>query len=139
MLLDVRTGKEHRFHTSDGLVNNSVRSIIQTPDSSVWISTANGISNMQANRNTADSLGYSFVNFNQYDGVITDEFCERSVYITSDNTIYWGGINGFNILNTSSAQTEEIPYLPLFVGFNLFGEKINNGMYYHDKQILKIL
>lgn len=137
MLLDVKTGKEHRFHTSDGLVNNSVRSIIQTPDSSVWISTANGISNMQANRNTADSLGYSFVNFNQYDGVITDEFCESSVYITSDNTIYWGGINGFNILNTSSAQTEEIPYLPLFVGFNLFGEKIHNGMYYHDKQILK--
>lgn len=137
MLLDIKTGKEHRFHTSDGLINNSVRSIIQTSDSSMWISTANGISNLHSNRIASDSIQYTFVNFNQYDGVITDEFCERSVYISSEDIIYWGGLNGFNILNTLSSKSEQIPYLPLFVGFYLFGEKVKSEINYHNNSILK--
>lgn len=66
------------FYTTDGLVNNSIRSIIQSEDNIIWLSTSNGITRITAN-NLQEPLSYSFANFNQYDGVITDEFCERSV------------------------------------------------------------
>lgn len=129
-------GSEQRFYSSDGLVNNSVRSIIRTPNKLTWISTANGISCIKKENDGNDSTRYSFVNYNQYDGVISNEFCERSVYLSSEGTLYWGGINGFNILKRHSTSTNEMPYFPLFVGLKLFGEEIENSKAYQDNTIL---
>ena len=117
MLWEAVTGRQRIFYTSDGLVNNSVRSVIRTSDGAVWISTANGISRLTVQRTANDTL-YTFVNFNSFDGVIANEFCERSVFEASDGTLYWGGIDGFNRLNPSSVVEEPTTYFPLFVGLD---------------------
>lgn len=136
MLWEAVTGRQRIFYTSDGLVNNSVRSVIRTSDGAVWISTANGISRLTVQRTANDTL-YTFVNFNSFDGVIANEFCERSVFEASDGTLYWGGIDGFNRLNPSSVVEEPTTYFPLFVGFSLFGERIESGKAYHGNVILE--
>lgn len=136
LLWNAVTGEERIFYTSDGLVNNSVRSLLRTSDGTLWVSTANGISHLTVDKTSAGPK-YSFVNFNRFDGVIADEFCERSVYEASDGTLYWGGINGFNRLSPSSVTAEQSAYLPLFVGFSLFGERVESGKAYHGNVILE--
>ncbi len=130
------TGEEQMFYTADGLINNSVRSLICASDGSVWISTASGISRLIVHTEETGQR-YSFVNYNRFDGVITDEFCERSVCMTSDGTLYWGGINGFNCLSPLSDAAEQVRYTPLFVGFSLFGEQVQSGQPYHGNVILE--
>ena len=135
MLWNPNTEQQKTFYTTDGLVNNSIRSIIQSEDNIIWISTSNGITRITAN-NLQEPLSYSFANFNQYDGVITDEFCERSVFIATDGTIYWGGINGFNKFTISPTVTDKPYSSPLFTGFKLLGEQIEKGKNYNGNPIL---
>lgn len=126
-------GAERMFYTDDGLVNNSVRSIVCTADGNIWISTANGISHLLVGKEGT----CSFVNFNRFDGVIADEFSERAVYVSSEGILYWGGINGFNSLDPRSLVAGRDSYVPLFVGFRLFGERIESGKSYHGRVILE--
>lgn len=136
LLWTAATGEIRIFYTSDGLVNNSVRSIIRTADGTVWVSTANGISRLTEYESAA-GMQYLFVNFNRFDGVIASEFCERSAYEASDGTLYWGGINGFNRLDPQSAIAGQTVFKPLFVGFSLFGERVESGKSYHGNVILE--
>lgn len=135
LLWNPNTEQQKTFYTTDGLVNNSIRSIIQSEDNIIWISTSNGITRITAN-NLQEPLSYSFANFNQYDGVITDEFCERSVFIATDGTIYWGGINGFNKFTISPTVTDKPYSSPLFTGFKLLGEQVEKGKNYNGNPIL---
>lgn len=132
LLHDPATARQTTFYTTHGLVNNSVRSIVQAPDDALWISTSNGITRIVA---TGDE--FAFANFNQYDGVITDEFCERSAFIAPDGTLFWGGIDGLNKYAPHHAAVERTYSAPLFVGFDLFGERVETGKDYNGNRILK--
>lgn len=135
LLWNPDTGQQKTFYTTDGLVNNSIRSIIQAGDNTVWVSTSNGITRITTGRNE-EQTPYSFANFNRYDGVITDEFCERSAFMATDGTLYWGGINGFNTIGTSPAVTDKAYSPPLFTGLELLGEQVENGKSYNGNRIL---
>lgn len=135
LVWNTATGQQHTLYTTDGLINNSIRSITRTEDNAIWLSTSNGLTRISVTREQ-ESLSYSFANFNQYDGVITDEFCERSVFVSADGTLYWGGINGFNKFTPSPSRLERTYSAPLFVGFQLLGEQVENGKIYNGNQIL---
>lgn len=132
LLWDASGGRQVVHYTTHGLVNNSVRSISQAPDDALWISTSGGITRVDASGDTC-----SFVNFNQYDGVITDEFCERSAFIGIDGTLYWGGINGLNKYAPQHDAVQRAYAKPLFVGFDLFGEHVETGRVYSGRKILQ--
>lgn len=136
LLCNIATGQQNTFHTTDGLVNNSIRSIIQTQDHAIWVSTSNGITRITVT-GEGGQIRYSFANFNRYDGVITDEFCERSSFVAEDGTLYWGGINGFNKFVPLHTTMERAYAAPLFVGFDLFGERVESGKMYHGNRILQ--
>lgn len=135
LLWNPNTGQQKTFYTTDGLVNNSIRSIIQTDNNTIWVSTSNGITRITSSDLQKPAL-YSFANFNQYDGVITDEFCERSTFTATDKTIYWGGINGFNKFIIAPITTNKTYSIPLFTGLELLGENIENNKSYNGNQIL---
>ena len=130
-------GEKRTFYTTDGLVNNAIRSLIETSDSTLWIATANGLSCLTIRTGKEGEEHYSFSNFNQGDGVIANEFCPRSVFQASDGTLYWGGINGFNSLSPTRKETDGSPFTPLFVGFTLFGEQVEIGKAYNGQVILE--
>lgn len=136
LLYNLRTGELRLFYTSDGLVNNSIRSITQTADGRIWLSTAGGISSVVADEGE-NGTTYQFANFNHYDGVIMDEFCERSVFRAADGSLYWGGINGFNRYVAGLHSSDSFDTSPLFVGFSLAGEPVEYGKEYQGNCILK--
>lgn len=135
LVWNTATGQQHTLYTTNGLINNSIRSITRTEDNAIWLSTSNGLTRISVT-GKQEPLSYSFANFNQYDGVITDEFCERSVFVSADGTLYWGGINGFNRFTPSPSKLERTYSAPLFVGFQLLGEQVENGKIYNGNQIL---
>ncbi len=125
------------FSDEEGLVNNSIRSIIEDNSGNIWVSTSGGISLIKLTENK-NFYNFSFRNFNHFDGVIKSEFMPRSVFKTSDNQLLWGGLDGFNEidLNRFGSSQYELS-VPLFTNIFVSGTKIKLGEMYNGKPILK--
>lgn len=134
---DSRENRLSSFHTENGLVNNYIQSITEDNQNRIWVSTSYGISCISIEKKT-DSYRYSFINFNPYDGVISNEFTRRSAYPTTYGALLWGGIDGFNEIDISRANPGQQHVLPpLFVKFFLFGTEIKQGDKYNGDILLK--
>lgn len=121
------------FSENEGLVNNSIRSVIEDAKGRIWVSTSKGISCIEVNSNQQ----YAFFNFNRYDGVIETEFLPRSVYKTSNNLLLWGGLDGFNEFQTAtSMRTSNLSLTPLITKFLLFGSEIKQQVKYGGRVLL---
>lgn len=130
---DERVKKLQSFHTDDGLINNSVLSIIEDANKEIWVSTSNGVSQIKIGL-VSGKNHFSFTSFNRYDGVIQNEFLERSSYITNNGYLLLGGIDGFNEIELKNISISRKKLNPVFVNFQLFGKEITpNGVYAGNK------
>lgn len=124
------------FHEENGLVNNSIRSVIEDNEGSMWVSTSNGISCIKLELNKED-YNYRFINFNRFDGIIENEFQPRSALATIDGKLYWGGLDGFNETDLNRIRiTGQQLYRPLFTNFSIAGTDIKIGENYDGNIIL---
>ena len=124
------------FHSEDGLIKDRIQSIIEDHRNDIWISTSGGISKINISKNQG-KFRYEFSNFNKYDGVIANEFFERSVYCSSSGSLFWGGINGFNEINPENRNRKQhaLPK-PLFTKIFLSGQELKQGKTYADGVVL---
>ncbi|UEG54798.1 helix-turn-helix domain-containing protein [Mucilaginibacter daejeonensis] len=125
------------FYTTDGLINNYIQSIIQVADGSLWVSTSGGLTQIRTVTDADGHKRYLFSGFNRLDGVIANEFWDRSVYLDASGNIYWGGTDGFNILPVGRAPAPKLKNKPLFVSFYLFNKEVERGVDYEGNVILK--
>ncbi|EHQ28895.1 hybrid sensor histidine kinase/response regulator transcription factor [Mucilaginibacter paludis] len=137
--LNVWDGKKKKslsFHTDEGLVNNTIKSIIEDSQKSIWVSTSNGVSCVRVGNSNGEPH-YSFTNFNRYDGVINNEFVQRSAFITGDGTLLLGGIDGFNKTDVRRIFVARNNLDPVFVDLQVFGKLIKPGEVYQGNKILE--
>lgn len=80
------------FDESSGLANSYVYGLLYGNDGMLWMSTNRGISSFNLTTQ-------KFVNYGLAEGVQGWEFNSRSFFQSSDSTIFFGGINGFNFYN----------------------------------------
>jgi ligand-binding sensor domain-containing protein len=134
-VFDTKTQSTQSFHHKDGLVNNSIRSIIEDHLGRIWVSTSNGISCIEQ---SSTESAYRFTNYNHLDGVIENEFLPQSVTKTNDGRLLWGGLDGLNELdlNQLGSSTPQLS-IPLFSRFFLSGTEIKMGKVYDGNIILK--
>lgn len=131
-----KTGRLRSFYTHDGLVNNAIRSVTEDKTGRIWISTSNGISLLTLSPDQKDYL-YAISNYNQFDGIIENEFITRSVLYTSHHRLLWGGIDGFNEMDLNRFDHKSLYYdTPLFTDFYLFGSPVSIGKRYQENLIL---
>lgn len=90
------------YSTNNGLPNNSVYSIIPDNQGFLWMSTNGGLSKFHIESE-------KFYNYNTNDGVQSLEFNSGAHYKGDQNKLFFGGINGFNIVNTSGQIKNNIP------------------------------
>ncbi len=124
------------FYMENGLVNNSIQAISEDRHHVMWITTSYGISCVNVVQE-GGRTEYSFSNFNHSDGVIEREFLERSVYVTKDDVILMGGIDGFNEFRINKLPPVKQDMKPLFVSFHLFGKKVEMDKAYDGNILLR--
>ena len=85
--------KVKQFLNSDGLSNNTICSMIKQNNTYVWMGTYHGISryNLQTNE---------IIDLSSLNNIQNGEFNVGAVAIRDSTTLYFGGNNGMNIVNT---------------------------------------
>lgn len=86
--------KFHVFNTSNGLVNNLVQSVVDTPDGNLWISTQQGVTAWNA-RNK------SFENYMFSRNPMGNVYNENSAVCLDDGRVVLGGNYGLTIIQPS--------------------------------------
>jgi len=127
-------GQPRIFYCEDGLSNNFVQAILEDRRGDIWVTTSNGISRIHVNAETRD---ISFINFNTQDGALEGEYLQGAIFEASDGTLYFGGVDGFNLLRPEhEPATLGLPYAPLFTALRLYGEKVRVGEEYDGHVLL---
>lgn len=127
-----KTKKLFCLHTENGLINNGIKSITQDAKNNIWVATAYGVSRL-ANIENLNKI--NFTNFSKNDGVISDQFYERANLKIANNNILIGGIDGFNMINTSIYHLTQ-PLKPVFGDLVVQGVHIKPGIDYDGHKIL---
>lgn len=122
------------FYCENGLSNNFVQAILEDRNNDIWVTTSNGISRIHVNPHSQD---ISFTNFNRQDGALEGEYIQGSIFESSDGTLYFGGIDGFNVFRPDHEPIAPgLPYTPVFTALRLYGKKVNIGEMYGNRIIL---
>lgn len=102
------------YTTKDGLLDNTIGIILETPDKHFWISSSSGISDFDPKNKTCKN--YSFA-----DGIEVNEFSPQSGLLSSTGEIYFCGDNAFVSFNPFALKVN--PSVPRIVINNLY---VNN-------------
>lgn len=119
-LLVQRPDRLQTLYKEDGLVNNCIKGLLEDEEGDLWVSTSGGVSRITV---SADG-SFLISNFNQYDGVIKNEFIANAIYKTTDDLLFIGGVNEFNVLDLNRKWVLMKLQKPLFTDFAVFGKSI---------------
>lgn len=84
------TGQVYRYTEKDGLSNNVVYGILTDEKNQLWLSTNRGLT-------VYNPKEVSFRNYSEMDGLQSNEF-NMGAYLRKGKELYFGGINGFNLI-----------------------------------------
>lgn len=106
------------LRTPEGLPNNSVYGILgdENPDY-VWVSTNNGLGRL-------NTKTLSFTNFTEADGLQNNEFNTGAYHKSNTGELLFGGVNGFNQIDTEALELNTEPPRVYLTGINLFNEPL---------------
>lgn len=134
---DPKQDKIIQIYKSDGLSDNVIAGIIEDNSRNMWITTANGVSNIMVKLNATDhDYNYSFVNYSEMDGLQSNEFNLRSIFKSRHGELLLGGTKGFNLFNPESIRYNTEKPNVHFTGLRLFNEEVIVGKEYNGNKIL---
>jgi len=114
--LDVAKNICQPITTKTGLISDNICSIQSGNDSTLWISTVEGLGRLKLST-------MNFQNFTDTDGLYNHEFIQWSGYKNTKGELYFGHLGGFVHLNPASFPDINTQ-LPVYVSaFLLFDEK----------------
>lgn len=91
------------YRIKEGLPNNIIYGILPDGVGNIWLSTNNGISNLNIKSGIIK-------NYNHSDGLQGNEFNYGSYYKTKDNQLIFGGTNGLTYFNPKDIKKNK--YIP---------------------------
>lgn len=118
------------FDESNGMANSSVYGILPQNDSTLWISTNLGLSNLRVKYINDTGLNVQFINYTSKDGLQSNEFNTGSFYQSKDGTMFFGGIAGINWFNPKDIKANPYKALPAITGIS-----INDSLFATDTSV----
>lgn len=129
-VLNVETGKITHYSENEGLCNEVIWSITQDQIGMIWLSTDNGISRYNPQKQ-------SFTNFNTADGLQGVQFNHASFNKSSKGELMYGGINGLSIVDPMKFRIDSFMPPVVITNMKLFNTTIKPGMLWEKRLILK--
>ncbi|MBP1838934.1 ligand-binding sensor domain-containing protein [Formosa algae] len=128
--INTKTQTSTLYYKQKGFPNDFVYGIVTDANHKVWMSTNFGLS-------VFNPIDKSFTNYTKEDGLQDNEFNGKSFFKDDQGILYFGGIDGFNIINTN--QIIDNPYLPnvSLESVELFNQPIENNEMFKDTLIFK--
>ncbi|MDW5287702.1 two-component regulator propeller domain-containing protein [Formosa sp. PL04] len=128
--INTKTQTSELYFKQKGFPNDFVYGLIIDNNNKVWMSTNFGLSVF----NPEDK---SFKNYTKEDGLQDNEFNGKSFFKDENGLLYFGGINGFNIINPD--KVVDNPYLPkvYLESVELFNQPIERNEMFKDTLVFK--
>ena len=133
---DQKNQKLYELNTDKGLINNSIKAIVEDVDRSLWVTTSRGVSHIIKKRATS-GLTFRIVNYDKFTGVLEYPFVDRAALISSKSGLFIGGIDGMNNLKRNDARDNQFVLNPIFINFKLFGKNVTSGQKINKGIVLK--
>lgn len=113
-------GKIEQHNRSNGFPANSVVGIMEDNFSNIWISTTNGLV-------LYNTLTSTYQHFTVNDGLAGNEFSRLAYMKSKDKKLYFGGLNGFTIIDPK--QISKNKYIPnVYINeFQIFNKNVIPG------------
>ena len=106
-LFDISTGKFTTYDTDCGLLSDVIQGIVSDDKTGyLWVSTAKGISKFDPKK------GVVLRTYLSSDGMLADNFLQRSAFKDKDGTMYFGASNGFTYFNPSEIRVDSLLPMP---------------------------
>ena len=119
-----------RYFKEDGVTANEIYGILEDEEDNLWISSNNGISVFNTKKETFEPLSLS-------DGIQSEIFRKHAYFKDSKGLMYFGGINGINVLDPSEmVNNSSLPRIEI-VDFKIFNESVKVGEEVLGSVILK--
>ena len=86
------------FREKDGLPDNTILSVFEDGHKKIWVATPKGLSGISMVP-SRDGIRLTFVNYDDTDGLQGKQFNMGASLKASNGDLFFGGVNGFNVLN----------------------------------------
>lgn len=118
LIYDKTKGNLLPFHLNSKLPNSNVYGILEDDNANIWMSTNQGLSIYHPQSGKLTHL-------NSRDGLTTNQFNFKSFYKDENGLLYFGSVNGLNIIAPELFNTT--PHLPplYFKGLKLFNREVS--------------
>src|SRR5690606_8146956 len=100
--INTKTNEIQHFTQQEGLPNDFIYGVESDQHGNIWVSTNYGLSQFNPTAET-------FTNYTEQDGLQNNEFNGKASYKDASGQLYFGGMNGFNIINVDSIPINKIP------------------------------
>lgn len=128
---DPATRKIHILRREDGLPDNTVLNILEAKDKTLWMSTANGISNVRI-----EGQSFHFKNYDESDGLQGREFNENAALETRKGELIFGGGNGFNLFYPDNITVNQNVPPVVLTDFQIFNNSMEPGETINGRMLL---
>lgn len=110
-------------------------SVIEDNDHNMWIATEDRIIRIRP-YNKEGKWMFTFNSFGKHDGLISQQFNQRSACLLNDGRIWIGGIDGVDVITPSKLLKSTVGK-PIFSGLLINGENITVAKDYNGRVILE--
>lgn len=100
--LNLQTKETVNYTELEGLSNNVIYGLLNDEKGNIWISTNKGLSRFNIKKEI-------FTNYTTTDGLQSNEFNTNAYFKSSNNELYFGGINGYTTFQSSDIKINPIP------------------------------
>ncbi|MBK7370885.1 MAG: hypothetical protein IPJ09_05510 [Saprospiraceae bacterium] len=118
--MDISTGKCDRYAVKDGLPNNVIYGILKDNNNNLWLSTNKGLS-------CFNPLNKTFKNYEDKDGLQSNEFNHNAYLRNKDGILFFGGVNGYNYFNPDEIEMNPIAPQIAITGLLIRNKSIDPG------------
>jgi len=118
--LNLKTEEFTLFTEKEGLSNNVIYGVLEDKNHNLWLSTNKGISTFNTKTN-------QFKNYDETDGLQSNEFNNGAYFKGKSGQMFFGGINGFNSFFPEKININTTKAKPIITQFYLFNKPVKIG------------